>query len=283
MFSPWDDIMSLRRPTLKHIPPEARPAFAHALSTCLRDVISANTNDSWKKLFMLPKCVLPSTKRAGKRHLTTKRRPLQIRLCDEWCKGEWKKLWAEAKTATRPPSDKVGRNRFRDAESEAEARREAAISHAREGHYSKASRVLTSCGIAPNTDATWTRLKVKHPDGDPPQVDIGLLSDVPPFPIPVTVDMGRVLRSFPADTGCGPSGLRVQHLLDALEVPLPFSLTSSLRQVVKLLASGQAPPEAAAFIAGANLTALRKMKGKDEDVRPIAVGEVLRRRRLPCW
>ena len=87
-----------------------------------------------------------------------------------------------------------------------------------------------------------------------------------------------ILRSFPKITACGPSGLRIQHLLDAAEVPLQFPICSSLRDLVNLLASGSVPVLVSKYLAGGSLTAL--MKDNDDlslDIRPIAVGEALRR------
>ena len=73
---------------------------------------------------------------------------------------------------------------------------------------------------------------------------------------------------------CGPSGL---HLLDASEVPLPTGIGASLREVVNLLASGRAPVGVAKFLANGSFIALVKKKpDSPPDVRPIAVGEVLR-------
>ena len=51
-----------------------------------------------------------------------------------------------------------------------------------------------------------------------------------------------------------------------------------LRRVVNLLVSGKVPLEASLFMAGGSLTALSKLKpGCAPDIRPIVVGEVLRR------
>ena len=50
-----------------------------------------------------------------------------------------------------------------------------------------------------------------------------------------------------------------------------------------LLASGKAPPLVSKYLAGGNLTALNKLKeGSAYDIRPIAVGEVLRRLTGKC-
>ena len=85
------------------------------------------------------------------------------------------------------------------------------------------------------------------------------------------------MRSFPKASACGPSGPRIQHLLDAAEVHLPTPICPSLREVVCLLASGRAPVEVAEFLAGGSIVALIKnIPNCPHDIRPIAVGEALR-------
>ena len=63
-------------------------------------------------------------------------------------------------------------------------------------------------------------------------------------------------------TAYGPSGLRVQHILDALDANLPTSIDSLLCQVIKinLLITGNVPAALAPYLAGGNLTALLKLK-----------------------
>ena len=82
------------------------------------------------------------------------------------------------------------------------------------------------------------------------------------------------LRSFPRDTAPGPSGLRVQHLLDSLTPGCKVSALEQLAACAVVLARGEAPPGVAPFFAGASLMALEKKPG---GLRPIAVGEVFRR------
>ena len=134
--------------------------------------------------------------------------------------------------------------------------------------YSSISRV---------NDATWQLLLSKHPTCVAPQVTSIPISIEPDF------DILGALRSFPKGTAAGPSGLRVQHLLDVANIPLPTSICSFLRDIVTLLASGKAPPLVSKYLAGGNLTALNKLKeGSAHDIRPIAVGEVLRRLTGKC-
>ncbi|KAL5468738.1 hypothetical protein EMCRGX_G029849 [Ephydatia muelleri] len=82
---------------------------------------------------------------------------------------------------------------------------------------------------------------------------------------------------------CWSSGLRIQHLLDAVEVPLQTPILHSLKAVVNILSSGRAPALISPFLAGGNLTAL--VKSKDScalDICPIAVGKTLRRLTAKC-
>ena len=120
-----------------------------------------------------------------------------------------------------------------------------------------ACRTLLSSGIAPNNDTTWQLLKAKNPASEIPiipSVHSGSIS------LDSSFDIGAVLRSFPKDTAAGPSGLRIQHILDVISVPLQTPITSSLREVVNLLVSGKAPLAVSKFMAGGRLIALTRIR-----------------------
>ena len=89
-----------------------------------------------------------------------------------------------------------------------------------------------------------------------------------------------ILRSFSKHTAAGPSGLRIQHLIDVAEIPLHTPVLQSLRAVINLLALGKAHKEISVYLAGSNLTALNK--SSPGDIHPIAVGETLRRLTAKC-
>jgi hypothetical protein len=87
----------------------------------------------------------------------------------------------------------------------------------------------------------------------------------------------RLVRSFPAGSAAGPSGLRPQHLLDILcagSTRAKDCLLSNLVTFARMCAGGQCASEAVPWLCSATLWPLRK---NDGGVRPIAVGETLRR------
>ena len=90
---------------------------------------------------------------------------------------------------------------------------------------------------------------------------------------------GGVEKAFSKSSAPGPSGLRAQHLLDAVCGAEQGAALHALESVVNILASGKGPRSLSMHLAGASLVALAKENG---DVRPIAVGEVLRRLTSKC-
>ena len=101
------DVCQLRCPTLRFVPKKARPSFARALSSTLWYVLAENSEEAWLKVFMLPKCVLPSLKSKG-RHF--KHTPIKV-LCDLWAKEEFSTLWNLAgSNVLKAPSQQKQRN-----------------------------------------------------------------------------------------------------------------------------------------------------------------------------
>ena len=178
-------------------------------------------------------------------------------LCQDWLDGKELVLWSKA----------IGRNTTAP-----KVDHSSDVAYAQEGLYSKACHILTSNGIAPNNKTVF---ESKHPLSDPPVTPA--TSSAPAIHVPPDFSISAILRSFPKATACGPFGLRVQHVIDALDATLPTSIDSLLRQVINLLITGKVPAAIAPYLAGGNLTALMKLKQIGLDVRPIAVGEVLRR------
>lgn len=93
--------------------------------------------------------------------------------------------------------------------------------------------------------------------------------------IPISITKEQVviqLRRFPKDSACANSGDRAQHHLDLIASGLPYGETLTI--YLNLLLGGKAPGEIAPYIGSAHLIPLLK---PDDSIRPIAVGEILRR------
>ena len=189
-------------------------------------------------------------------------------LCDLWSKGRLLTLWEHA-------SQQESSKAFQTHTKGSDYNIQSAIRHAKNGL--KACQVLNSSGIAPNNDTTWQLLKTKHPNATPLVIPPSDSSDNPPI-LPPDFNILPVLRPFPKATTCGPPGLRIQHLLNAAEVTLQKTICSSLTEYSKSSSIRKVPLVVSKFLAGGNLIALSKDKpGSPPDIRPIAVGETLRR------
>ena len=263
---PLDEVFSTNRPTLTFVPAAHRQAWGSVLAKELYNVRLNNSLEAWTRLFMLPKCVLVAPKRGGKRNRGDN---LTItELCDSWTAGELEWLWNRSR---RPEPDSKPHS--------ADPKRVAqtAILHARHGRLGKACAALSSSGLAPDSPATWEKLKAKHPVANPPE-DVEPVATAP-LQLSAEFNLLGTLASFSKEVGTDGTCFRVQHLLDATEAQLPTPLLFHLRAVVNLLLSGEAAVETRLYTAGARLTALAK---GESDVRPIAAGNIFRRLASKC-
>eukprot|EP00731_Ephydatia_muelleri_P038287 Em0707g1a len=180
-------------------------------------------------------------------------------LCRRWSDGHLASLWQYASDHARKSNSKQPKEQTKESDKK-DKKAQSAVSKAREGTLlGKACKVLTSSGIPPTLSKMWNLIQQKHPKG----------------PIPTVPDITLPSWSLLCHPSLISSGLCMQHLIDAAEVHLPISI---LRAVVNTLASGKAPMPISKYLAGGSLTALIKNKeGLPLDIRPIAVGEAMRR------
>ena len=260
------DIQAGRTRTLRHIPAAAKSLWSRTLSRALAAVVHSNNPRSWQELLMLPQTVLDAPPRGGQKHAKAAAAYTLDRL-QRWDAGERLTLWESRRQL-----------RVRHAGPRAAAdRQDFAISLAPKGFDGKACAALLAEGLAPDTPDNVAALRSLHPVQ--PAVPITPAQALPLGPDITPALVGRALRSFPASSTPGPSGLRVQHLRDACLPGSTDSFLDQLTTLVSFLSNGQACPAAAPFLAGANLVAVPKPKG---GLRPIAIGEVLRRLTGKC-
>ena len=262
------EVHALKARTLKHVPKASRGLWAQALTRCLAAVVAYNSLAAWTELTMLPKAVLGPPPRGGRRHARASATFTSDRLT-RWLNGErlelWEEtVWAAGKAPPPKPPDEA-----------ATLRRAEAL--AREGFDRKACAALLSDGLCPTSATTARQLRALHPLASAP--NCGPLSALPMAAYFSEEDVKRCLQSFPRDTAAGPSALRAQHLQDALSPAHSSAFLEQLTSVVQLLSRGEAPDLVAPHLAGASLAAVPKPKG---GIRPIAVGEILRRLRGKC-
>jgi hypothetical protein len=269
---PLHDVFSSHCPTVSYVPATHRQAWADVLSQELTRVANQNTVEAWTRLFMLPKCVLPASKRAGVRNRGDN---FNItKLCQYWQSGHLKWLWSRSSRSH--PS-----NSSSTSSPDSPQTLRSAIQHARHSRLGKACSVLASSGLAPNSPDTFQRLQQKHPIADsPPDMSDSVDSAAhPALRLASDFDLSRVLHSFTKGVGTDGTNFRVQHLLDVIDAHPAMPFLPALRSVLNLLLSGKAVDSVREFAAGARLTALAK---GDSDVRPIAAGNIFRRLASKC-
>ena len=195
------EVFTTSRPTLRHIPRRARNSWAKVLVRAVAAVVFYNNLNAWTELLMLPKCVLCAPPTQGRSNDTSVAAFALDRL-SRWEAGERRSLWDDA------PTYKNANPNTSDT-----ARKTRAVTLARDGLDGKACAALTSTGLARENSANATKMRALHPTAPlPPRTPTSDLS------LPPDIDTDLVLkclRSFPADTAPGPTGMRVQHFLDA--------------------------------------------------------------------
>ena len=92
----------------------------------------------------------------------------------------------------------------------------------------------------------------------------------------------QAIRSFPCNSAGGPDGLRPQHLVDLTSASAERGgreLLTALSSFILHILEGNTPSSIQPILFGANLIALNKKEG---GIRPIAVGQILRRLAAKC-
>ena len=225
------EIVQVTLPTLQHVPKGVRSEWAGLLADLSSDIVrNPLCLEKWRRLFMLPRCILASPVRGGRSH--------------------WRQTLETVRRRIRPKAPSPNSLRL------ANARRAKRLTE--EGQYKKALQALLSEGVARASPEVLNEMLAKHPQAPPPSLPQGPLAP-PPSITPESVL--KAIRSFPTGSAPGLSHLRAAHLKEAVLCPSPgqaSKVTSSLTGLVKLLCSGLAPPEVVPLLCGATLIACKK-------------------------
>lgn len=275
----WEWVAVARIFPIKRVPKAVRLLWSDVVAKVLQHVC-AQPSDSgrWLLFFALPKLCLRLPKRGGKK----KQRafaavPHLSRLLNAAAQGKWTELFAEA-------SEGLQKGKRGFPEASRSVVRDRVTSLVEDGLYSKAIKALDSAGLHELSEATTCALANKHPQTAPLSTDGFDAAAASRAALKFEIeDVKKRLSAFPRGSAPGASKWRAEHLLDALSIPAGDSaarISGPLTKVVNLLAKGEVPQEIGPWLAGAPLFPLRK---KDGGVRPIAVGEVLRRLVSRCF
>ena len=250
-----DDILKMTPPqTVKCIKPKLKSQFQDCCLIPLQRIRENPMDDeAWKLLFLLPRMILCPLSRGGK----SKIKDIHC-IYDKFLNFQWAELvHTPAQTDTR-------KGRFQRANS-----KRTALNLIKLGEISRAARALTSPGLAPESEETAAKLAEKHPKRSCAMDDI-------PQPTKESITLSKyhflkVIKKHPRGSANGPSGWRFEHIRALLDHP---STANDLYFACSSIARGAIPHGAAKLLSAARLVALPKGQG---DVRPIAIGDALRR------
>jgi len=258
---------------------------AESLAILLSRFCDLQTWESLQRLLLFPKFALGKKDRGGSRKDNS---AFCRQRCSAAVTSPLSALWSDLIPTQQRSSDRL-RNRKRLAESARNAEEDdvndprtvdSIRRYLNEGAPGRAFKLLSSHGLHdPSDRAVLDRLKELHPSDAPLPVP----EPIERSPDPLDVSdadkerMRALVSSFPAGSAGGPSGLRPQHLLDVLHAAstrAQDALLTALISFCRLSCGGQCASEAVPLLCAAKLWPLRKADGS---VRPIAVGETLRR------
>jgi hypothetical protein len=263
-------------PTLKHIPRAAWGEFAREQAKVWHNLVADPGDESlWVLEAIMSRCILPACRGPRVADAYSQGRLVKERL-RRWRAGEYRELWEEAVTLTKRQPKARRQRGGQDPEERSQEQRNAERARvlAQEGEYTRSLQALTSAGMATQSAATNTEMRAKHPAASS---ELGDLPTTDAAPLSFTQqDVMKAVGKFRRGSAPGPSGLRPEHLKCALKAA-PNRGDRALEGLTKLLnimVAGAVPESVAPFLCGARLHAALK---KDGGIRPIAVGNLLRR------
>jgi hypothetical protein len=273
LISKTEELLASSVGTLHHIPSSCRKPMAEALGSALRRLHEKNDVQSAWLVATLPRLILFPLARGGRRHNRQVTGILMERL-RRWAAGDFESLFREVLSTQKPIRGKPREQQPGDPDVPTSIQR-AVKAAVNEGALHKATVLLleSSAPLSNPVDA----LQKLHP-----------IRSVPVTPIASSVDslleldapaIIKACKSFPPGSTGGPSGLRPCHLQEMLESDDDFDLAEALAAFSSDLVNGLLPSESRNWFCGARVIGIPK---KPSGVRPIAVGEVLRRLAAKC-
>ena len=269
-------LSNYNRPTVRHIPRSCRALFSRILASTLSNVVTKNDTNSWLLLLYLPLFCLGLPPDSPRSSNSSSSAVIKRQLI------EFEKVTSAAALYDVAMRNSKPRRRKSHLSSDVA---KGVLRKLDDGDVKGAVRLVSSDdSIAPQDEETIAYLKSRHPPRPLNRRDFAEPAASEPPLLFCPADIEKAIRSFPKGSAGGISGLRPQHLLNSINgvtVASGGKVLSSLCQLTNRLVAGDmtVPNEVRPIFFGANLTALRKKCG---GLRPIAVGETLRRLVAKC-
>ena len=288
VFKPTiDEVLRARLSTARQIPNPCRRDFAHLLGQALVTLAEEPTWEATYQLMTLAKLTLwvaPQKGSAHPRHLQLEIQR-RFRLFED---GAYDTLRTEATLGMKPdgtrPRTRLATRQQQDTTLEDLPQQtvDTIRGLVEEGAFSKAAKHLISEGLADVDDPeVATKLRDLHPRGSPVKLgeDEELPASIPAEYGYVEADWEqqalRAIASFPPGSAPGPNGLRPAHLKDCLKrAGATAALRVGLGKFVLKACKGNLPLAIQTYLCSSTLVPLKK---KDGGIRPIAVGDTIRR------
>ena len=210
----------------------------------------------------------------------------------KWSEGKEVELWHDAlkisKTLVRKKAAKHNPNiqheaNFTEGE-DISPELKANVAHCKrlldDGQCARAAKALTSNGLDQVSNKAKLAMADKHPQASSITIpEEGM--DAPPVRV-TTSTVRSSIKSFKPGSAPGPSGLRGEHLREAILAPashLASKALESITRLVNFLLEGKLPKSMVPYFCGARLLVAVKKQG---GFRPIAVRNILRRLTSKC-
>ena len=269
-------------PTITHIPKGAKAAWTKLFtSVCNRVASDPGNIANHILLSIVARVILPAGKSPPHPGDTSQASKIKDRI-KRWKQGSYNELWEEAISQQKEPNQPRRKKKQPQEEVTQEVRNaRRSLKLIKEGQYTRAAQALVSPGLAEQSRATVSTMESLHPQC--PRI---IPRETEPSSPPMRFSHEQVVKAvmtFKAGSAPGPSGLRAEHLKAATK-SAPANRTDkaveALTKMVNVLAAGQLPEEAAPYFSGARLYAGNKKSG---GIRPIAVGDIIRRLVSKCF
>ena len=185
---------------------------------------------AWTEWAMFAKCVLKAESRGVRPAQALSRAKCRL---EQWCGGERESLWNEVVLE----DERVRKKAKRKGGMSKEAREQRVNKLTSKGKAGKAMQALITPGVAADNAVIRGKLGAKFPRR---LFDV-VLSFLPAATGAEADDFVKVVKSFDADAGAGPSGLRPRFIKDLVGEAGDDPCVQAMFEVSMLFVEGRVP------------------------------------------